>query len=172
MAFQQKERGLTPDLTFEEQVELAFAKIIRCANAKEQSTVKMKEKLIYAGFAEQAAEAALERAMRLHIIDDIRYAECLIRSALSQGKGLQFVVKEIESLEIDIYELEAYQDYLRDHAEAMTERALQYLRQHRCHSKNPKASCYRKLMSRGYGSRVAAEAAELYCEELSCSKAY
>lgn len=167
MAFVGKDKGSSPDLPFEEQVERAYAKIIRCVNVKEQSSVKMREKLTAAGYSYQASEMALAKALRCHVIDDVRYAECLIRSALSQSKGLHFVLQEIDALGLQAEELEAYKEYLEDHADAMTDRALEYLRRHSCTSKNPQAACYRKLMMRGYGTRVASEAATLYCQELT-----
>lgn len=166
MAFMTAEESAVSDLPFEEQVDRAFSKIIRCVNVREQSTVKMREKLARAGFSYQASEMALERAVRISMIDDARYAECLIRSALSQGKGLHFVLKEIESLEVDLDELDAYQEYLEEHSDTMIDRALEHLRRHRTSSKNVQAACFRKLMARGYGTRVATEAAALYCEEL------
>lgn len=153
-------------LTFQEETERAFAKILRCANAKEQSSVKMAEKLARAGHSPEAVHAALSRAMDAHIIDDVRYAEMLIRSALAQGKGLRFVLKEVESLGVEAEGLDAYRSYVEEQGswDSQVERALSVLGRKRCTAKNVQASCYRRLMAKGYGPEVASEAARLFAE--------
>lgn len=153
------------DLAPEEQSEAAFAKILRCANARETSTLKMREKLHHAGFPSDVTEGALARAVSAGIIDDARYCNCLIRSALSQGKGLHFVLKEVASLGIAPEDLEAYQRHLEEGSDDMTARALDVLRRHCPRSKDIQAASYRRLMAKGYGHAVAAEAARLFREE-------
>lgn len=158
-------------LSSEEQAEAAFAKILRCANARETSTLKMREKLLHAGFPPNITEGALERAASAGIIDDARYCDCLIRSALSQGKGLHFVLKEAASLGIVPEELESYQQHLEEDADGMVDRALGVLRRRRPASKDIQAASYRRLMAKGYGHTVAAEAARLFREECEAESA-
>lgn len=153
------------DLPPEEQSEAAFAKILRCANARETSTLKMREKLLHAGFPSDVTEDALARAVSAGIINDARYSDCLIRSALSQGKGLHFVLKEVSSLGIVPEELEAYQRYLEEDSDDMTARALDALRRRRPSSKDIQAASYRRLMAKGYGHAVAVEASRLFRKE-------
>ncbi len=164
-------KGSVADLAPEEQAEAAFAKILRCVNARETSTSKMREKLLHAGFSPSVTEDALARAVSAGFIDDARYSDCLIRSALSQGKGLHFILKEIAALGIVPEELEAYQQYLEEDADDMVARALDMLRRRRPTAKDIQATSYRRLMTKGYGHAVAAEAARLFREECEAESA-
>lgn len=153
-------------LAITDQAEQAFSKIVRYARAREQSSVRVREKLVHVGFASEAIERALERAIDERVIDDRRYADCLIRSSLAQGKGLELVLQEIEGLGLAPESLDAYRVFLEEQADRMTERALAMLKRHRTTSKNVRASCYRKLIAKGYSPSVAAEATDLFCAEL------
>lgn len=151
-------------LSLEERTDKAFAKIIRCAQAKERSTEQMRKKLSDSGFDAACIDMALERAIEASIIDDRRYCDALIRATLAQGKGLHFAMKEAEELGIDATSLDAYQECFEDGSEDMVERAVACLERHHTSSKNKHAACYRKLMSKGYDAQVASEAARIWCE--------
>lgn len=153
----------------QEDVEKAFEKIIRCVNVREQSSQRMREKLHHAGFSVSVSETALARAVACGAIDDARYCECLIRSALSQGKDLRFALKEIEALDVDVAHIEAYQEYLELSPEQHIERALAVLRKSRITSKNVYASCQRKLLAKGYSYHIASQATHLYLQECESS---
>ncbi len=149
-------------LSFEEQVDRAFHKILKCANAKEQSSQKMEEKLAFAGFSPQASEAAMSRAICASIISDERYADCLIRSTLAQGKGLERILAEIEALDVNVEDLDAYQEYVQDVSPTMEERAIRYLEKHPTQAKDAYSACMRKLLNRGYSTDVASHATKAY----------
>ena len=155
-------QGLTED----EIEKKAFSKILASASIAEQSTSKMRAKLEASGYPDASINNALEKACDLGIIDDRRYCECLIRSTLASGKGLSFVIKEIESIGIDIDTLDAYQDYLESGKDSLIENALNHLAKHPPRSKNPYASCYRKLVSRGFSHEIASDAARAYIDSL------
>lgn len=145
---------------------IAFDKLVRSVSASEQSTAKIRRKLLEAGLPEGSVESAIEKAVRIGAIDDKRYAECLVRSTLSMGKGLKFALKEIESLGIDPYELESYNEHLEEGDEADIERALDFLNRHPSRSKDVRGAAYRKLISKGYDGGVASTASRLYAESL------
>lgn len=147
------------------QIEKAFNKVLRCASASEQSSLKVQKKLEMQGFCVEAVEAALEKALRLGVIDDARYAECLVRSTLLAGKGLRAVRAEIESLGIDIEGLDSYAEYLEAGEEADIERAYQFLCMHPTRSKNAYQSCVRKLLNKGYEGDVVHRATKRYLAE-------
>lgn len=155
-------QGLTED----EVEEKAFNKILASASAAEQSTPKIRIKLEASGYPDASINNALRKACSLGIVDDRRYCECLIRSTLASGKGLAFAIKEIESIGIDPNTLDAYQEYLESGEDPLLENALNYLTKHPPRSKNPYASCYRKLMSRGFNHEIASDAARAYIDSL------
>lgn len=153
------------EYTDEECAEMAFAKVVRSASAREQSTLKMRRKLEDAGFPEGAVESALARAQRMGAIDDVRYSECLVRSAIAQGKGLGLALKEIESLGVDPYSLESYREHLEEGEDAEVERALDLLRRRPPKAKDRRGAAYRRLVSKGYSPSVASTASRLFVEE-------
>ncbi len=150
--------------TDEECDELAFERVIRSVSACEQSTQKMRRKLVQAGYPQRSIDRAIEKAVRIGAIDDRRYCECLVRGTLASGKGLRFVLKEIESLGIDAYEIDAYCEYLDEEEGAEVERALDFLSRHPSRSKDQRGAAYRKLMTKGFPSDVASTASRLFVE--------
>ena len=145
----------------------AFAKIVRSASVREQSSSRIRDKLVHAGFAESASEAALAKAVRLGVIDDRRYAELLVRSAVAKGRGLERVRREIEDLGIDMESLDAYADYCEGEGARELDRALVLLRARPTRARNKRAAAYRKLMTSGFPSDVASEASRIWSEEIS-----
>lgn len=164
MAFRKKANleGLTPA----EIDDSAFERLLASAAACEQSSLKMRSKLEASGFPDASIESALERARRLGVIDDRRYAECLLRSTITSHRGIRFVQKEIESLGLDMTSLDAYQEYLDAGQDEVVASALDYLERHPPRSKNAYASCQRKLLSRGFDYDVATQATRLFMQNL------
>lgn len=152
-----------PELT----AERAFQKILRLAATREQSTARLRGRLARDGYAEEAAEEAIARAVRVHAVDDRRYAEALIRMRVAAGKGVEGVLAEIEELGIDPDELEALGEYRAAGEEADVERALALLDRRPPRAKNKREAAYRKLVQQGFGSSTAATAARRWAES-SC----
>lgn len=149
-------------LSVEEQSKCAFDRIVRIANKREISSKKMRMKLETVGFSEEAINDSIGKAVEYGFIDDRRYSECLIRTTLSMGKGLSQIEYEIKALGIDLFELEPYQQYIKDGEQMQLERAIAVLNKHSTRSKNPYASCFRKLISRGFSLSVAEQATKEY----------
>lgn len=150
----------------EECDKIAFEKLARSVSVSEQSTAKMRKKLLEAGLPSDSVESAIQKAVRIGAIDDKRYAECLIRSTISSGKGLKFALKEVDALAIDPYELDAYNEYLEEGEEAEIERALDFLQRHPSRSKDVRGAAYRKLITKGYDHSIASTASRLHAESL------
>ena len=118
------------------------------------------------GFDSQVAQAAIERALRCGLISDERFADVLVRSRLSQGRGLQGIAAELVTLDIDPYSVTAYLEA----TEGQTgpdelARALAFLDAKPPRGKRLRDSAYRKLMQKGYGASVSASAARIWSEE-------
>lgn len=149
--------------------ERAFQRVVRMMNASEQSSVKVRCKLAHAGFDEDLVERAIARARACGILDDARYAEVLVRSALSRNKGLRAVSVELEELGIALDEVEAFREQRErercdpSSSDAMRARALLESRPPR--AKNLYAAAFRRLMAKGYDTDVATEAARWWADE-------
>ena len=111
----------------------------------------------------------MQRAINCGLVSDERYADVLVRSRLSQGKGLRGIAFELEQADIDPQTVPAYQEALfRDSGPDELARALSLLA-----AKPPKAkrirAAYRKLVQKGYESSVAASAARIFAEQHGCT---
>ncbi|WP_251212822.1 regulatory protein RecX [Adlercreutzia murintestinalis] len=148
-----------------EQQDAAFAKVLRCASAAEQSSLKMRKKLSDAGFSSDAIEFALQKAQRVGAIDDVRYAECLVRSHALAGKGMEFAKREVAALGLDIDDLEAYQAYQDAGEHAHIEAAYDILSRHPIRARDARAAAFRKLLAKGYRGDIASKAVSLWMEQ-------
>lgn len=145
----------------------AYQRILRIVGTREQSSAKVRDKLLRAGFEPDVAQRALEKAIRVGVVDDRRYCEALISSALRSCKGLTDVLREVESLGVSPEELDSYQVFVEEGLDGQIARARQFLEAHPVRSKNQRDGAYRKLISRGYPSSVAsAVAGEVYPHRL------
>ena len=112
-------------------------------------------------------ERALEKAIRVGVVDDRRYCEALISSALRSCKGLTDVLREAESLGVSPRSLTLIRCLSKRDRDGQIARARQFLEAHPVRSKNQRDGAYRKLISRGYPSSVAsAVAGEVYPHRL------
>lgn len=144
--------------------ERAFQKILRLAAAREQSTVRLRARLARDGYADDVACEAIARAVRVHAVDDRRYAEALVRMRVASGKGVEGVIPEIEGLGIDPETLEALVEYRADGEEADVDRALALLERRPPRAKNQRDAAFRKLVQQGFGTATAATAARRWAE--------
>lgn len=159
----QKSSKDAPKALTEEQ---AFRKIERLACMREHASKALQARLEKDGFDPQVAQAAIERALRCGLISDERFADVLVRSRLSQGRGLQGIAAELVTLDIDPYSVTAYLEA----TEGQTgpdelARALAFLDAKPPRGKRLRDSAYRKLMQKGYGASVSASAARIWSEE-------
>lgn len=152
-----------PEALTEEQ---AFRKIERLACMREHASKALQTRLEKDGFDSQVAQAAIGRALRCGLISDERFADVLVRSRLSQGRGLQGIAAELVTLDIEPYSVTAYLEA----TEGQTgpdelARALAFLDAKPPRGKRLRDSAYRKLMQKGYGASVSASAARIWSEE-------
>lgn len=153
------------DLSIAEQRKIAMDKIIRTVNLSETSSSKMRLKLEARGFDSEVVEEAISKAQEYSLIDDMRYANCLVRSAVTFNKGFAKVEKEINSLGIDINEVASYIEFLQNGEKDQYDMALEVLRLRPPNAKDKRGAAYRKLISKGYSSEIATSVARTWYEE-------
>ena len=159
----QKSSKDAPKALTEEQ---AFRKIERLACMREHASKALQARLEKDGFDSQIAQAAIERALRCGLISDERFADVLVRSRLSQGRGLQGIAAELITLDIDPYSVTAYLEATEEQTGPdELSRALAFLDAKPPRGKRLRDSAYRKLMQKGYGASVSASAARIWSEE-------
>ena len=160
--------GVSPAASVEalaaDDAERAFRKIERLALAREQASAALRARLVREGFPPEAADAAVGRALACGLVDDARYAEVLVRSRLSQGRGAQGIAAELESLGIDASVVPGWpEEFAVDH-ESEVARALALLDRKPPRAKNKRDAAYRRLAQKGFGASVASTAARIWSE--------
>ena len=143
----------------------AFKKIVTLVNHADRSEKSIRERLVHDGFCEDDIEIAVQKASDCGFIDDMRFAEVLIRSRVSQFKGSAGIVRELSEHGIEATDVPGWpHDFGVSHEEEI-ERALAYLRKKPPHSKNTRDGAYRKLVQRGFSSEIASSASRLFVDE-------
>lgn len=144
--------------------ERAFRKIERLALAREQASASLRERLARDGFSESAASAAVDRALACGLVDDARYAEVLVRSRVSQGRGAQGIAAELDGLGIDVAVVPGWPDEFPVDHDSEVDRALALLERKPPRAKNKRDAAYRRLAQKGFGASVSSTAARLWAE--------
>lgn len=145
----------------------ALKKIIALVNVSDRSEHAIRERLGREGFSVDEIENAIARAKELSFIDDDRFAAVLIRSRLSQGKGVCGIERELRDQGIDIELVEGWPDEFDVNESTEKDRALALLKSKPPRSKNLREGAYRKLVGKGYSSSVAASAARQWFENVT-----
>lgn len=164
--FEQSEQSDTD----RDQADSAFAKIQRLLCIREHASALLYKRLLSSGYDDRIASEAVQRAINCGLVSDERYADVLVRSRLSQGKGLRGIAFELEQAGIDPQTVPAYQEALfRDSGPDELARALSLLAAKPPKAKRIREAAYRKLVQKGYESSVAASAARIFAEQHGCT---
>lgn len=156
--------------TDRDQADSAFAKIQRLLCIREHASALLYKRLLSSGYDDRIASEAVQRAIDCGLVSDERYADVLVRSRLSQGKGLRGIAFELDQAGIDPQTVPAYQEALyRDSGPDELARALSLLAAKPPKAKRIHEAAYRKLVQKGYESGVAASAARIFAEQHGCT---
>lgn len=142
----------------------AFKKILRLVNVRERCTSELQERLMKESFSETAIEEALSRAVACGLVDDLRFAEALIRTRVRAGKGRQGIETELKRFSLEASEVAGWPEEFLGSEEDELARALDFLKRRPPTAKNKREAAYRKLATRGYRSDTASAAARLWFE--------
>ncbi len=149
----------TPSESDSDNSSAAFKKIVDLVNLQERSSNQLRTKLKRASFTDNAIEEALTRATDCGIVDDMRYAQILIRSRISQQCGSAGIEQELKKEGIDINLVPGWPfDYPLSYDEEL-ERAIELLQRKPTRSKNQREGAFRKLVQKGYPISIASQAA-------------
>ena len=148
--------------------EAAFQRIVKLASLNELASAKLRDRLVLEGFPVDAVESALQRAVSCGLVDDARYAEVLVRSRISQGRGRQGIELELDKLGIEFADIDKV---FAEGGQDEVERAYAVLLRKPPHSKDARGACYRCLVRRGFSSEVSSRAARMWCEHFAHEEA-
>lgn len=159
----------TPDQSIESfhATDKAYKKILRLVSVRERSVEELRKRLSQEDFEEAAINQALTRALDCALLDDTRFAESLIRSYLSSGKGSYGIELKLEEHKIDISCLGELQKELIPSEDEELQRAFALLKRRPPQSKNKRDGAYRKLVLNGFSSSIAGDAAKTWSESIN-----
>lgn len=165
-ASRKKKQGSSKERDYSSDKE-AFSRILRIVNVTDKSEAQLRSKLSQDGFEQTAIDKAIDRALDLGFVNDARFADVLIRSRISQGKGIAGIERELLSNNISPADIEGWPDeYLVDAPDEFS-RAMSLLQMNPPRSKNKRDGAYRKLVSKGFSSSVASSVARIWSEQLT-----
>ena len=145
----------------EEKTEVqAFKKIERLVKVRDRSVAEVRGRLEKDLYTPEVIDAAIARALRCGYLDDLRFADVLIRSRLRAGKGLAGIVSELKRHSINPEEqLPHFPDAYLCLFPSQKDSAIALLCKKPPRSKNKLQAAYAKLVRSGYSSSLASEAA-------------
>lgn len=153
------ETDFTDHHSSESTEEEVFKKIIRLVKVRERATEELRTRFLKDGFDESVIESALQRVQTCNLLNDERFAEILIRSRLSSGKGEAGIRRELSHLNIEIPSWMEEEFFENEELKDEFTRAMELLSRKPPHSKNLREGAYRKLVQKGYSSSIASEVA-------------
>ncbi len=140
----------------------AFARLLRTVSSRDRSEADVRKRLSEAGFSEAAIDQAVDRARSAGILDDARFADVLIRSRVSQGRGKAGIERELADQGIEVDSVSGWPDDYFTDGQSELDRALCLLERKPPAAKNKREAAYRKLVGKGFSSGVASEAARVF----------
>lgn len=146
------------DDSLTEQAAQAFKRIERLVKVRDRSIKEVRKRLLRDGVNEEALNQALDRACRCGYLDDMRFADVLIRSRLRAGKGLVGIVRELKENDIDPESIPDFPQGYLERVPSQADAAFALLCRKPPRAKNGKQAAYAKLIRAGYPSSIASEA--------------
>jgi regulatory protein len=140
------------------QAQRGFDMVVRLLDKRDYSERQLAERLERDGYWDKPARAVLERAIRLRLVDDGRFADVFIRSKMGAGWGLGRIERELRRRGIEPDALEGWPEQYQETPEL--ERALALASRRRLTGKDPYAKLVRFLCGRGFSAPVAHEVAQ------------
>lgn len=141
-----------------DQAAQAFKRIERLVKIRDRSVKEVRARLLRDGVDEVALDEALDRACRCGYLDDMRFADVLIRSRLRAGKGLVGIVRELKEHNINPENIPDFPQGYLERVPSQADAAFALLCRKPPRAKNAQQAAYAKLIRAGYPSSVASEA--------------
>lgn len=142
----------------EVELECGRARVGDLVDRRDYSRKELLDRLGQDGYPSSVAEPLVERAVSCGMVDDARFADSFIRSKLACGWGRLKIERELGRRGIEAASLAGWPDeYLEEGSES--ERAYELAARRRLTGKNDLQKLVRFLVSRGFSSSVAFDAA-------------
>lgn len=141
---------------------VAFNRVVDLCSYHEFCTSQMRKKLRRDGLPEHAIDKAIDKSVRIGLIDDLRWGEMRASALMRRGMGNAGIARDLKENGINAYDIEGWPACHEERFGGELERALAVLEKNPPRSKNPRGSAYGKLMRKGYPSSVALRASAIW----------
>lgn len=139
----------------------AAQKSLRLLAVRERSSAEMRRRLSQIGCSEETIEQTLDWLREKDLLSDSRYAEAFVRDKMNRGWGSRRIEDALGKENLSL--AEDASGYLEDFTEeAEYERACSCVSKKHFSSKDPRASAYRFLISKGYSVSICSRVAHEY----------
>lgn len=135
-----------------------FDRIVELCAVRDRSQHELSERLAREGYETGERDDAIGRAVLCGIVDDIRFADGLVRARVAAGKGEALVRRDLAKHGIDPSDLPGWPEAYALGGDAQIERAVRFLNDHPPTAKDAYQAAFRKLSSKGYSKQVASQA--------------
>lgn len=140
----------------------AFERGLKLLTVRERSEHELRARLKREGFGEVDVDDAVAQLISMDYLSDARYAECYLRTKLAAGWGVPRIRRDLEREGIALEDVEGWPEEFGEDDEM--DRARAALEHAHFNSKNPQASAYRRLISKGFSGEVASRCAYEYAQ--------
>lgn len=146
--------------------QLAWEKLMRLLSVRDRSIKECRTKLQESGFSSSDIDLALAKAIRLRLLDDLRFADGLIRAKVAAGKGLRGIESLLVEHDIAPSSVDGFPFEYVDEFGFEFDRACRFIERHPTRSKNPWKSAYGKLVRAGYDNETAYKASAWWSKQV------
>lgn len=140
----------------------AMRKIERLCSMREQASKQLFQRLVRDGFSETVANSAISRARSYGLVDDMRFADVLVRCRVAAGKGSAGIARELSALDIDPLSVDEFVRLSESDESLELDRALTLLMRKPPRAKNAREAAYRKLVTKGYSAEISSRASRMW----------
>lgn len=140
----------------------AMRKIERLCSMREQASKQLFQRLVRDGFSEKVANSAISRALSCGLVDDMRFADVLVRCRVAAGKGCAGIARELSALDIDPLSVDEFVKLSESDESVELDRALALLMRKPPRAKNAREAAYRKLVTKGYSAEISSRASRMW----------
>ena len=136
-------------------------KIASLVGVRERTVRELRQRLLSNGYEIEDVDRALESALRVGLVDDVRFARSYIRGKSNSGWGKGKIISKLREYGVSELDIESASDEFPSSDQEL-ERALRELDRKPTHSSNPYAALMRRLVGKGYSYDIARQAVEAY----------
>ncbi|MDO4890777.1 MAG: RecX family transcriptional regulator [Coriobacteriaceae bacterium] len=135
----------------------AYQRVVDLCGYHEFCQAKMRSRLLREDVPPDIAEKAIAKAVRIGLIDDLRWGEMRASALMRKGMGNSGIVRELKENGIAADKIYGWPTAYEERFGTEHERAMRVLEKNPPKSKNLRGSAYAKLMRKGYSPSIAGE---------------